>query len=326
MRGHEAIRAAFLVAAVAAGVCTERPAAAQTMRFLPAGSIPGPADLIEVRGTRAYVVSGKTLTVFDVSDPRNPVGRGAHTFPDKIWGILVAEPLVYVAADLTGVGILDVSSPSAPVLRATVKTPGQAKNIALVGKTALVADHMSGIDFLDVSSADTPVVRESFFLEGYARDVASAGSLAYAIDAPAGLYVFDLTAPGPIEPKNAQQSATAPASIVLSDEPTPSLAVLVGGGLLQAYDLATPGAPTKAATFKTASGRPLRAAMKGRVAYVADGREGLQVVDFSDRAAPRLAGAYKTAAPARDVAVSGPLVFIALGTEEDGEVLILRVP
>lgn len=320
MRGRHVQRAA--AAAVALGIAAS--AAGQTLTFTRAGAIAGAADLVEAHGTRVYIVSGKTLSLFDVSEPAKPVRLGAHAFADKIWGIQVAEPLVYVAVDLSGVGILDFTNPAAPALRALLKTPGQAKNIALVGATALVADHMSGIDIVDVASASAPSVRDSYFLEGYARDVVSAGSLAYAIDAPNGLYVFDLSSAGSAEPITVQQSATSPGSIVLSSGEAPKLAVLVGGGALQIYDLANPAAPARAGTFKTASGRPLRAAMKGAVAYVADGREGLQVVDLSTPASPRLLGAYPTPAPARDVAVLDSLVFVAVGTPEEGQVLILR--
>src|SRR5262245_54587248 len=247
--------AAFLCAASLGN----SPLFAQVPTFTQVGTMHGPANLIEVDGGRAYVVGGKTLTVFDLSNPASPVHLGSHTFPEKIWGIRVVGPLVYVAADFYGLGIVDASDPKSLILRGSLKLPGQAKNVALVGTTALIADHMSGVDIVDVSDAAKPVNKGSFFLDGYARDVNSVGSMAYAIDAPAGLYVFDLSKPGPVEPITSQQSARAPASIELakaaSGQPG-NLAVLVGGGLVQIYDLTKPTEPVRAATFKTPSGRP----------------------------------------------------------------------
>ena len=80
-----------------------------------------------------------------------------------------------------------------------------------------------------------------------------------------------------------------------------------------------------AAAYRTPSGRPQRVAMRGKLAYVADGREGLQVVDLSTPSKPSIIGAYKTAGPARDVAVADSLVFVVVGEGEGkGEVLILR--
>jgi hypothetical protein len=186
---------------------------------------------------------------------------------------------------------------------------------------------MSGVDIVDISNAAKPVNRGAFFLDGYARDVVSAGSLAYAVDSPAGIYTFDLSKQGPLEPIASEQSARAPGSIELSfgSTGTPNLAVLVGGGLLQIYDLSKPAAPAKVSTFKTPSGRPIRAALRGSTAYVADFREGVQIVDLSTPSAPRLVGGFKTPQPARDVAATETHVFVAVGAgEEEGEVLVLK--
>jgi hypothetical protein len=314
--------AAMMVAAAASGLL------AQGQTFTEVGKIHGPANLIEIDGGRAYIVGGKTLRLVDVSNPAAPKPLGSYSFPEKIWGIRIVGSTIYVAADFFGLGILDVSNPSAPVLRGSLKTPGQAKNVAIVGTTALVADHMSGLDIIDITDIAKPVNRGDFFLEGYARDVVSSGSMAYAIDAPAGLYIFDLSKPGPLEAIGSQQSARAPASIELSKGPAgqgATLAVLVGGGLLQVYDVTKPAAPVRAATWKTPSGRPSRATLHGTRAYVADFREGLQVVDLSTPAAPALAGSFKTTEPARDVAVTDTHVFLVVGAgEEEGEILILR--
>jgi hypothetical protein len=316
------------VSVCAAMIVSASTVVAQGPTFTAVGKIEGPANLVEVDGSRAYVAGGKTLTLVDVSNPATPKRLGAYTFPEKIWGFRIVGSLVYVAADFYGLGILDVSNPAAPVLRGSLKLAGQAKDVALVGTTALVADHMSGVDIVDVKDTAKPVKSGSFFLEGYARDVVSAGSIVYAIDAPAGIYVFDLSKPGPIEPIASQQSARAPASIELSkgSGPAPNLAVLVGGGMLQLYDITNATAPVQTATFRTPSGRPSRATMHGTRAYVADSREGLQIVELSKPSAPVLVGGFKTAEPARDVAVNDSFVFVVIGAagEDEGEVLILK--
>lgn len=321
-RGACVIVAAIIVAALAARTNAQA-------TFTQVATIHTPAHLVEIDGRHAYVVHEKALTIFDISKPAAPVKLGSQELPEKIWGIRIVGPLVYAAADFYGLAIVDVSDPKAPALRGRIKTPGQAKNVAIIdtvsGKTALVADHMSGVDIIDVSDAAKPTVRDSFFLEGYARDVNSVGSLAFAIDSPAGIYTFDLGKSGPIEPIGSQQSARAPASIELSKGANgqPDLAVLVGGGSLQIYDLAKPAAPTKAAVFPTPSGRPVRATLASRRAFVADGREGLHVVDLTTPAKPTIVGSFKTPAPARDVAVTDTHVFVATGNDEEGEILVL---
>ena len=83
--------------------------------------------------------------------------------------------------------------------------------------------------------------------------------------------------------------------------------VLVGNGLIQAYDVSKPSAPVKVPPFTTPGGA-LRAALSGTTVYVADGRDGLQIVDFSDRSAPKIVGKYEPAGTAREVAVAGDLI------------------
>jgi hypothetical protein len=103
------------------------------------------------------------------------------------------------------------------------------------------------------------------------------------------------------------------------------VAVLIGGGLLQIYDLSKPVAPVAAAQFRLPSGRPVRVTLSGHDAYVADARDGLQVVDLSTPSTPVLAGGFKSTQPGRDVAVAGAFVYLAVGAgAEGGEVIVLR--
>ena len=300
-------------------------ASAQTLNFTPLGSIPGPAEMIRVKGAYAYISAGKTLTVADVSNPEAPRRLGTYTFPERIWGFRMSGNSVFVAADIFGLGILDVSNPEAPVLRGSFKTPGQAKSVAISGATALVSDHVSGLDIVDVSNSAKPVSAGSVFLDGFARDAVTNGSLAYAIDMPTGFYVLDLSKKNVQEPLVSLQSATvsnqrAQVEVLQTSPQGPTLAVVVAGGTLQMYDVSNSASPIKIPPYRTPGGA-LRVSLRGKLAYVADGREGLQVLDLSNPSEPRIAGTYKTASPARDVAVSESLVFVVLAS---GEVLILR--
>jgi hypothetical protein len=319
------IRIVGTVAVLLLAGAAARPAA-QALQFTRIGTVPGPADLVRVDGGRAFVSATKTLTIFDVTRPEAAKRLGAHSFPEKIWGFRVNGPTVYVAADFYGFAVLDVSNPAAPALRGALKTPGQAKNVAIYGTKALVADHMSGVDYLDISNPAQPKKIGSFFLDGYARDVVAAGPMAFAVDAPSGLYVLDLDRPDPIETAvSSVQSASTPSFVEISEpSASPRLVCIVGAGLLQFYDVSNPAAPVKLAMLKT-PGRPIRATLKGKLAYVADGPEGLQVVDLSVPSAPKIVGSFKTPAPARDVAVDNGIVYVVVGArEEPGEVIVLR--
>ena len=303
---------------------TNRPSA-QTFEFAQVGAIPGPVRLITVDGERAYVSADHTLTIYDISSPAVPTRLGAYTFPATIWGVLVVDPLVYVAADTFGLGILDVSDATAPQLRGSYRTPGQARNVAVSGTIALVADQSEGVVVVDVSQPDTPTAVTSIFLEGFATDVAISGGLAYAADRPTGLYVLDLSVPDSVELVTELQSAEpfvfGTAQLEIVRPPGRSLfAMLVSATLLQPFDISDPRQPVKLPTFGTPGG-VWRASFTGNLAYVADAEDGLFVIDVSTPAHPHIVGSYKTGMPALDVAVVGSFVFL---TAEGQDALILR--
>ena len=296
-------------------------ASAQTLSFTPVASIPGPAELIKVKGAYAYISADKAFLIEDISTPETPKRVGSYTFPERIWGFRLAGDSVYVAADIFGLGILDVSNPAAPLLRGSFKTPGQAKSVSVTGSTALIADHVSGVDVVDISNPAKPVSAGSIFLDGFARDAMTNGSVAYAVDTPNGFYILDLSKKGAQEPSVALQAAqvSARAQVEVLQTHGQTIAIIAGGAL-QMYDVSNPAAPVKIPAFRT-PGSALRVALKGTLAYVADFREGLQLVDLSDPSSPKIVGSYKTASPALDVAVTDSLVFVAL---TGGQVLILR--
>ena len=321
-----------LAAVVAAGwLAAAAPAAGQTVEYDEVAVLPGPADLVELDGRRAYVAADRTLTVFDLSDLAAPRQHGSYTFPEKIWGFVVVGELVYAAADFFGLGILDVSDPDHPQLLGSSRTPGQAKDVDVSGTTAVLADHMSGVDLVDVSDARAPAALGSVYLDGYSRDVAVLGPRAYAVDDPSGFYVLDLQETGSWEPTSAIQSADGPRMVEVSETASPPLAVLLGHGTLQVYDLSDPAAPAYRSTYAT-PGNALRVALDGDRAYVADGERGMLVVGLQDPAAPRVVGSYRPAQAVRDVAVDGELALLAVGvlprgirrSMGDGEVIVLR--
>lgn len=322
---HTMARVAMLTAAaglIAAG------AAAQGVTLEPVGEIPGPVELVRVQGDHAYVSGGHTFTIYDISDPANPVARGSHTFPQEIWGFRLTDDRAYVGANFFGLGILDVSDPDAPALLGQHKTLGQTKIGDIASGKVGIIDHMEGFVLIDVTDETAPAGIGSFFLDGYARDVVTAGTIAYATDSPSGLYVFDLSRPGMPEPVGVVHAPAAPRDIEVSvgTDSRPTLIVGAGGGDLQVYDVSDPTAPRKLSSFET-PGRATRVSLVGDYVYVADTEAGVQVVDLSDPANPTLAGSYETPRPARDVSAAGSLVMVVVGDSEreghDRRVLVL---
>ena len=297
-------------------------AGAQDVTLEPVGSIPGPAEHVRVQDDYAYVSRHTSFTVWDVSNPAEPVRMGSTDLPEEIWGFRVRGDRAYVGANFFGVAILDISDPAAPRLLSNHKTLGQTKIGAVYEDRVVLIDHMEGMVMVDASDESAPTGAGSFFLDGYARDVVTSGRMAYATDSPTGLYVFDLSASGPPEPVGILHAPAAPRSIEVQREVGEPSGILAGagGGDLQIYDASDPANPVRAATFET-PGRAGRVAMTGAHVFVADTEAGVTIVDISTPSAPTSAGAFQTDAPARDIAATDTHVFVVVGAGErqDGE-------
>tara|TARA_B100001123_G_scaffold448970_1_gene612320 strand:+ start:696 stop:1691 length:996 start_codon:yes stop_codon:yes gene_type:complete len=267
-----------------------------------------PADLVQLEDNKLFIAAEATLTIFDISKLDSPQRLSSYEFPEKIWDFSIIGTHVYVAADFFGLGILDISDPINPELIGSVKTPGQAKDVEISGATALLADHMSGVDLVDITDPETPTAIGSVYLDGYGRDVAASGTIGYAVDDPSGFYVIDLQERDSWEPLSAIQSANGPRIVEIEDD----LALLVGKGTLQIYDISNPTAPTHRSNYGTPGGAH-RAVLFDNHAYVADGKMGLLVVDLNNPLVPTVAASYRHSEPVRDVAVYGNLVVIAVG-------------
>jgi hypothetical protein len=305
------------------------------------GTIPGPADFVEVQGTRAYVVAGPSVTVVDIQNPAAPRALGSYSFPEKIFGLKLGGQVAYAAVDFFGLGILDISKPGPPTLLGSLKLPGQALSLALIDNKVAVANRISGLEVVDVSAPASPVSLGSVYADGYALDVASSGSFAFVADYPNGLIVVDVSKPGPPNALSTVNVAKKPRQIATTRlaGTGAAIACVVGDeGDLEIYDLSNPAAPTHLTTYETPGPRtatgPTRSTgltLYGSAAYVARGAASVQVVDLSNPSKPLLATSFKVAASARDVTVTDSHVFVVIGAAQSAGagapqsgVLILR--
>ncbi|PWB68537.1 MAG: hypothetical protein C3F15_16150 [Holophagae bacterium] len=293
---------------IGAGVLTA-PAIAQDCPELVGHWPYGPATAVAVSGDNAYVGSGRTLLIADVSDPSAPGLVGEVTFPGDVADVAVSGSYAYVAAG--GLYVIDVSTPSAPVVVGDYSTLGTA--VAVAGDYAYVVGVGLGLytflEVIDVSTPSAPI--EVGWVEttcGWA-DVAVSGSYAYVVGW-GGLNVIDVSTP------------TAPV-VVGSLDGIDGRAVAVAGSLayvagyagLAVIDVSTPSAPVEVGSVET-PGRAQGVAVSGDDAYVAWGIEGLRegglsAIDVSSPSAPVDNSYVSTPDWASAVAVSGGYAFVA---------------
>ena len=184
----------------------------------------------------AYV-GGTKVTVFDVSDSRNPTRIGEVVSPGATWYVAVDGDLL-VAAGQTRLNVIDVADPSAPGLVGYLDLPFEATGILVRDSFAYLTAGDDGLFVYDLSDPTHPT---------------NTSGLDFSGSALGAVFNFD-TLFVALGPTVAAVDITNPASPVLEYELpvhyAKNLAVCGGDlcvlapGRLQVYDLPNDSGPT----------------------------------------------------------------------------------
>lgn len=264
--------------------------------------------LLAVEGKHAYLTTGGSLLVVDVSDPTHPRVVGSYDRTNQATALAVSGGRAYLAGDRE-LRVIDLANPMAPrgVGRCDLgREFGEtAWGVAVQGRYAYITDGGSVV-VIDVSDPATPKKLGRCEVE-CGESITVAGQYAYLacdVDGVRIVSVADPTAPKPIGtwkgPANALETVVAG-----------NLAFVTGGedGVeLWIGDISDPAAPKTIGRY--GDGMSGGVAIQGKYAYVACGH--LDVVDISNPAAPKLAGFYRDdeCLTAWRVAVSGDYVYV----------------
>jgi len=276
---------------------------------------------LQVVGTNVYACGGFGLRVIDVTDPQNPVEIGSYDPPSSSQGVAVVGNYAYVAAGAYGLYILDVSTPSAPSLVGVYDTPGFANAVAPYGHFAYVAEG-SGLLIIDISVPSAPTLAGSYATTHPAMRVALMIGYthisAYVSCGYGGLEIVDVTSP------------SNPSWVKSQDTPGYARGLDIWGDYIciadkysmQVIDIT----PLAIVGSYGCQGFAQGLAVRSGLAYVADGYNGLQIIDLTDPADPDVAGGYVTAGYATDVDVEGQYAFVVSQSPEEVSVIDVLNP
>jgi len=247
-------------------------------------------DAVFIQANYAYLNTGPTLTILDISDPLHPAQVGSTELPEPegpgfprafVSDIYVADGYAYVAAYESGLRIIDVSDPTAPLEVGVYQPPLRNWN-----------------DFPSIPSPDPP---RYMFQEGargvIVRREATGQTYAYVAAYAAGLRVVDVSDPTtPIEVGIYEyELPAAPTAVTVRDN---YAYVAAGRGGLRVMDISDPTAPVEvsASTTELNWSWDVEVADRAssRLAYLAEGHcdgmfgchGGLRVVDVSSPDSP----------------------------------------
>jgi hypothetical protein len=228
-------------------------------------------------------------------------------------GVAVDGNTAYVASGGAGLHLVDVTDLTHPVRLATVALPGNANDVQVAGGYAYVAAGSAGLQIVDVQDRAHPRLVGAVDTPGDATDLAVRGTHVYVADGPAGLQVIDAAVPAaPVRTGSLDTPGNARGVDVVDD-----LAVVADGfGGVRVIGIADHAAPVLLGSTHTRGTRSQAAsvAMRGRLAYVADGDGylgGLRVIDFQNPATPVVVGTSTDAFGLVKVALDGGYALFA---------------
>jgi hypothetical protein len=254
---------------------------------------------------------------------------GWYESPGGARDLYVAGGYAYLADDQSGLAVVDVSDPANPALAAALPLPGSARYIAGAGdRVYLTADNpvyqADNFFAVDVSDPEQPTLAGSTAVfdgfPGEVYGVYAVGSYAYVAGADSvgsrwygGVEVVDVS--NPADPHSTSFFASYWVRKTLRVHVVGGQAYLAGydDGLL-IVDVADPYHLTKTCHYRLPSdARAL--AVSGQTVYLADGWQGVKVVDVANRENPVVAGVLGPSAElnssAVDIVLAGSYAYVA---------------
>jgi len=269
----------------------------------------GPSYAVAVEGDTAYIGSGATLEVLNVSDPSSPQLRGTAFLSNPVRGIAVNGGYAYVTI---GVGydgtlvVVDVGDPTAPVEVGTTGSAGEMRGMDLYGGSLFVARNL-WLTSYDIDDPAVPVEADSLYLGGSGYDVAVAGGIAVVAAGSAGIFVVDVSTPTDLVLLGQFNTSGGAEGVSLSGT---HVYVADGTEGLRIIDISVPGSPVETGFLDT-SYTSRSVVVDGIYAYVADDFGGIWIINVSDPAAPFDVGRGPLTGDGIDIVVVGDEAFLA---------------
>ncbi len=310
-------------------------------QITPDGSVDthGDALSVYVSGAYAYVAVGdKGLQVIDIAAPADPKIVATVNTPGYAWHVHVSGNYAYVADGSKGLLVIDISTPDSPTIAGAGDTLGYASDVYVSGSYAYVAAGDRGLQVIDITTPNSPT-RVAGILDDVGHsttDVYVEGAIAYAITFGSStrssryakvtgpntpheyhsVWLIDIS--DPLNPTKSNSFSSSKNSVSPIDDVYVTdnyfyitsyyydEATGLNYGLFEVIkvsDLTTTGT---ALTPGYARG----IYVAGKYAYVADGDEGLQVLDIGNPERPTIVGNADIPGDAHGVYVAGNYSYV----------------
>ncbi len=276
------------------------------LQYLGANSDCKDAYAVDIQSNLAFVADGSYgLKILDITEPSNVELVGTFATQGSARGIEVADGYAYLSDAEKGFFIIDVSNPANPVQAGVVQT--NAYNAALDGTHAYVAGGTNGMFVIDISTPASPSIVGSYNTPYITvNDLTVVGSKVYlAMDNKFGR----LTISDPANPSSYY-------AVALADTSGPSIGEAIHYDGTHFYLTLKDFGYSEFNLSMTRVSRYEHAAAAKDIdvfenfVFMADGAEGLLIVDNTDLNDLKVHARYKSII-AQGVKQSGGYVYVA---------------
>ena len=229
-----------------------------------------------VRNGIAYIGSGPSLEIIDVSDPLNIQKISKLMLPSVLRGIYLEGEYAYIATDKNGLRIIDISDNFSPVEVGFLETGTTSKEVYVKDSYAYLACQFDGLFIIDVRDPENPVQIEYFNRTSFS--VYAYENYVYSTRYYKGLNVINI-----VDPQNPFEEWYIE---------------LTSGGLIDDY-----GKMEYEVTGRDS------------FLYVADGDFGFYIIDISDPLDPVITTSLYTNGQANNIALSGNIAYVSTNTQ-----------
>ncbi|NHJ49472.1 MAG: hypothetical protein FK733_16905 [Asgard group archaeon] len=228
------------------------------------------------------------LAIFEMRNVFQPVPIGSYD-TDQCLSVYVSDEIAYVTDDNDGLILINLTDHENPTYIAEYSTSSDPLDVAVSNNMTYIATTNGGLEIINVSIPTSPALEGTFDDGGYITKLAITNDHVFLCDEEDGIEIIDVSTP---------------------DTPT-EVAEFIDGGY---YDL------DNVHSYYTYD-----VDADDNYAYIADGMDGLEIIDLTDPTTPVEISQYSADFTATDVFISGNYAYLC--TIEDGLLIVdISVP
>lgn len=275
---------------------------------------PKKATGVWVKGSTAYIADNyQGLLVVNVKDPVHP--QLISNIKTQVSKVQIVGNTAYLLNYANSLLCYDISDPAHPKLLSSgiqnmfgdSGVRDYENNIFVAGNTVYLASRAAGLQLADVTNPATPIWLGLYYnFSGYAADVWVTGSMAYLADEHNGLQIIDISSPEtPLHLGNFNNCQANTIQVVGSE------AYIGGARNFYVVDISDPSHPAELGKCAL-SGDAEDLFVINKNVYIAEGVDGLQIINISDPKKPEVIATYEMPGySTRGINVVNTLAYVA---------------